>query len=96
MQEIEDKGLLIEGPSHAGTFHLADSLRAPLYRRLLESSARNELAELIAAFDRIDTGRMGYYWPGRSQASTVAFVRAKIFSGAAPDEVNRISMRRAA
>jgi superfamily II DNA or RNA helicase len=90
VQEIKDQGLLIEGPPHAGTFQLADSLRAPLYRRLLESAAKNELADLVAAFDRIDTSRMGYYWSGASQASTVAFVRAKLFSGAAPEEVNRI------
>ena len=90
VQEIKDKGLLIEGPAHAGTFHLADSLRAPLYRRLLETAAKNELADVVATFDRIDTSTMGYYWSGRTQASTVAFVRAKLFSGAAPEELNRI------
>ena len=90
MQEINDKGLLIEGPAHAGTFQLADALRAPLYRRLLESTARNEWADLVATFDRIDASRMGYYWSGRTQTSMVAFVRAKLFSGATAEEFNRV------
>jgi hypothetical protein len=67
-----------------------DALRAPLYRQLLETRPGKCLPGLVAELDRFDPTRSSYYWPSSSLPTTIAYVRAKFFSGAASEELSVI------
>ncbi|HRD93610.1 MAG TPA: DEAD/DEAH box helicase [Accumulibacter sp.] len=89
-QKLRDSGLLVDEPSRATTFHLVDALRAPLYRQLLETHPGSTLAQLIADLDHFDPSRSTYYWPTASVPTTIAYVRARFYSGAPSEELSHL------
>jgi superfamily II DNA or RNA helicase len=88
--EIKHKGLWVEMTSSPGYFRLDDRLRAPLYRHLLENYPGDTLSGQIAMLDRIDAKNIGYYWPHGNNNSATAYFRARLFCGAAAEELNRL------
>lgn len=89
-QQLREHQLLVDEPSRATSFHLVDSLRAPLYRQLLETNPGDTLARLVAELDRFDPARSAYYWPTGSIPTTIAYVRAKFYCGAPNAELAHI------
>jgi superfamily II DNA or RNA helicase len=83
--ELRDKKHLVEHPTRDGYFHLVDALRAPLYRQLLAANPGETLANLIAAFERIDSEKQRFFWYAWNSSTAVALVRAKFLSGAPPE-----------
>ena len=88
--ELANRDLLLEDPSRQGVFQLVDTLRAPLYRQWLDTTAGSKLVDLVCEADRFHPGRSSYYWSTGSMATTVAYVRAKYFSGAPTTELQSI------
>ncbi len=80
--ELNKKELLHESPDGVPGSRLQDSLRAPLYRQLLETNPGGGLARLICEVDHFEPTRSHYYWISSSGPTTIAYVRAKYFSGA--------------
>ncbi|MCQ1551115.1 MAG: DEAD/DEAH box helicase [Candidatus Accumulibacter phosphatis] len=94
VEELKDKKLLLGDVAHRpNAFQLVDALRAPLYRQLLETRPGNCLPSLIAELDGFDLTRFGYYWPSSSLPATIAYVRAKFFSGTPSEELAAIRQR---
>ena len=87
VEELRGKRLLLDPPARTSSWQLVDSLRAPLYRQLLACHPGNHLAQLIARLDHFDPTRSSYYWHTGSMAATIAYVRAKFFSGAQHEEL---------
>ena len=89
-QDLRQNGLLVDEPARSAGFQLVDTLRVPLYRQLLDSHAGNTLAQLVADLDHFDPARSTYYWPTGSVATTIAYVRARFYSGAPGEELSHI------
>jgi hypothetical protein len=89
VEELKDKKLLVAA-ARPTAFQLVDALRAPLYRQLLETRPGKCLPGLVAELDRFDPTRSSYYWPSSSLPTTIAYVRAKFFSGTASEELSAI------
>ncbi len=89
ISELRAKGLLSEDPVFGSAFHLIDSLRAPLYRQLLETHSGTVLVQLVCSlqYGEPTIGRTTYYWPISSLPATLAYVRAKFHSGAPSEEL---------
>ncbi|WP_295488395.1 DEAD/DEAH box helicase [Accumulibacter sp.] len=81
---------LVEDPARPAAFHLVDELRAPLYRQLLETHGGNTLAQLVADLDHFDPARSSYYWPTGSLPTTIAYLRARFYSGAPSEELSHL------
>ncbi|HET9123090.1 MAG TPA: DEAD/DEAH box helicase [Acidiferrobacteraceae bacterium] len=90
LADLRERHLLVEQPSRPGMLRLVDPLRALLYRQMLETLPASTLPELIERLDHLELARQGYYWPSGNYAATVAFVRARLFSGADAAEMDRI------
>ena len=92
LTELRRRELLVDDPLRPAAFQLVDSLRAPLYRQLLETHPGDRLARLVAETESFDPARArsSYYWPIGSIPTTIAYVRAKFLSGAPSEELTHI------
>ena len=88
--QLAERDLLLEDRSRHGVFQLVDTLRAPLYRQWLESATGSTLVGLVCQVDRFHPSQSSQYWSTGSMATTVAYVRAKYFSGAPTTELQSI------
>ena len=89
LTELRRRELLVDDPLRPAAFQLVDSLRAPLYRQLLETHTGDRLARMVVEADSIDPTRSspGFYGPMGGIPTTIAYVRAKFFSGAPSEEL---------
>ena len=88
VQELRDRQLLLhDNPARPAAFQLLDALRAPLYRQLLETFPGSKLIQLICELDHFNPARSAYYWSTGSLPTTIAYVRAKYYSGAPSEEL---------
>jgi len=92
IRELREKGLLSNEPGPGNTVQLVDALRAPLYRQLLETHDGEQLVQLVCSlqYGEPTLGRTSYYWPIGSLPATIAYVRAKFYSGALAAELTQI------
>ncbi|SBT09954.1 Non-specific serine/threonine protein kinase [Candidatus Accumulibacter aalborgensis] len=92
LSELRRKDLLVDDPTRPAACQLVDSLRVPLYRQLLETHTGDRLARMVVEADSIDPTRSsaGFYGPMGGIPTTIAYVRAKFFSGAPSDELTQI------
>jgi hypothetical protein len=81
-QELRGRQLLIDNPTRVSACQLVDALRAPLYRQLLDTQPGDRLLRLICELDHFDPTRSSYYWSTSSLPTTIAYVRARFYSGA--------------
>jgi superfamily II DNA or RNA helicase len=82
MTELRDRQLLVDDPNRVAAFHLVDTLRAPLYRQLLDTQPGDRLLRLVCELDHFDPTRSSYYWTTSSLPTTIAYVRARFYCGA--------------
>jgi len=85
---LDERGALVGMPHRDGYYRLADDLRAPLYRELLETRRPEQLREALFQNDgyRPERGQH-YYWPIHDRAATVGILRLALFSGVPAAEV---------
>jgi hypothetical protein len=86
MQELGAGNLLVDDPARPAAFQLVDALRAPLYRQLLETS-RGPAGALVCEARPFRPDAIKVLLAGTSSIpTTIAYVRAKFFSGRAEAE----------
>ena len=85
---LDERGALVRMPHRDGYYRLADDLRAPLYRELLETRRPEQLREALFQNDGFRPERgQHYYWPIHDRVATVGILRLALFSGMPAAEV---------
>ncbi|EXI67678.1 MAG: ATP-dependent helicase HepA [Candidatus Accumulibacter adjunctus] len=88
--QLAERDLLFEDRSRHGVFQLVDTLRAALYRQWLDTATGSALVDLVCRADRFHLSQSSHHWNTGNMATTVAYVRAKYFSGAPTTELQSI------
>ncbi|HMX22856.1 MAG TPA: SNF2-related protein, partial [Accumulibacter sp.] len=88
VQELRQRRLIDDEPDarQVPDGKLVDSLRIPLYRHLLQTNRGSELVRIISDTFRSNLSYSSYYW-GLGQLASIAYFRAKYFSGATFQEI---------
>lgn len=87
LETLKQRQLLDEHPKTPGYFQLADSLRVPLYRQLLEFKEARQLLELVCRFHQFDLQRIRHYTFSGKQSGSIALLRALLLAGAGREEI---------
>lgn len=90
LRELRAQGQLVEDPHRPGIARLSDTLRVPLYRRLLETRPGERLREALYALNRFDLSRAALAWPIYGMSATVGLVRVILFTGMAADKAKAL------
>lgn len=90
LNELAKDKMLVEASARPGYFHLADTLRLPLYRQLLELRDGNEWADLLARVDNISEKSGWWYYSGAQAAGMTALLRARLAGGADADDMDAL------
>jgi superfamily II DNA or RNA helicase len=90
INQLREKGLLNSDQQRGTGVQLVDVLRLTLYRDLLQTQPGSALLQAVAALDYLDSSRLPFYWPSNNLPTAIAYLRAKAFSGAPYEELQRL------
>jgi superfamily II DNA or RNA helicase len=90
ISQLREKGLLDNNQQRGTSVQLVDALRLALYRDLLQTQPGSALLQAVAALDYLDSSRLPFYWPSNSLPTAIAYLRAKAYSGAPYEELQRL------
>jgi len=91
IDELDARGGLVRLPERDGFYRLRNELRAATYRELLDSENPLLLRRaLFSALGYQPQGRRHFYWPVRDQSSTIAILRAALFTGLPETELDAL------
>jgi len=90
ISQLREKGLLNSDQQRGTGVQLVDALRLTLYRDLLQTQPGSALLQAVAALDHLDSSRLPFYWPSNNLPTAIAYLRAKAYSGAPYEELQRL------
>ena len=90
ISQLREKGLLNSDQQRGTGVQLVDALRLTLYRVLLQTQPGPALLQAVAALDHLDSSRLPFYWPSNNLPTAIAYLRAKAYSGAPYEELQRL------
>ena len=91
LQALRGLNMLDELPEREGYCRLHNALRAPLYRRLLDTIPGPTLLSILHQLDSVRLEFMRSYWPVDSRAATISLLRLMVFTGTSAEEFARIA-----
>ena len=89
-EELRRARLLVEHPQRQGYWQLADAVRVPLYRQLLDDTPIADLRAALQTAEAYDPARAPYRWMLLDASATVALVRLEVLAGTSAQTLGEI------